>query len=275
MRKLPDDFPHVDEQALPSPAKPEQPTDDERRAFTARRLEMQSFIMRDFASEMTPTVKMVGLHLLECVNSETLRCFPSYRTILETLSLGKNEKTVQRAIEVLRNRGWLYSWRPDRKKSNHFVFLKNEAVVSQILDYQDAKRARREEDRLEREEYERTQMSVRELPERTQMSVRERTPMSGKSFNIIPEPISSIEQGASLIGANDYESVKVGDDDIQPFDVPQTDEEAEKLLDEVFAWAEKPSNPVQRRALKSILVEGKLTPWLAKTVVAGPERVAA
>jgi hypothetical protein len=272
MAKRPDDFPEDVDQALPWPAKDEDPTDGERRAFTAARLEMDGYIKRDFHRSMTPTAKLVGSFLLESVNSETLRCFPSYRTILETLSLGKNEKTVQRAVEALRKRGWIYVWRPDRNRSNHFVFLRNDSVISQILNYQDAMRVRREEDRLERD---RTQMSVRGEEQRTQMSVREQTPMSGKSFKIIHEPIVSIEEEGSFIEGNEYASVSQGDEANMPFAIPESDEEAENLLNGIFERTGKKNFPALRNALKFRLLEGSLTPALAVHILVGPKQEAA
>ncbi|RVI69347.1 helix-turn-helix domain-containing protein [Sinorhizobium meliloti] len=270
MAKPPHDFPSVEEQALPWPKKAKQPTDDERKAFTAARLELMSFINRDFDGRMTPTVKLVASYLLESVNSETLLCFPSYRTILETLCIGKNEKTVERAIAVLRERGWLYVWRPDRTRSNRFVFLKNEQVVSQILDYQDHMRTIREEDRLERE---RTRMSVREIGIGTQMSVREPTPMSGKSFKVIHEPFSSIEREGYLIEGNSYAAVSTGDDAVQPFPTPRNDDEAESLLDAICAGTS--TTGAIRRTLKLFLMGGTLSPQRAVNILGGEARTAA
>ncbi|MGK6313703.1 helix-turn-helix domain-containing protein [Neorhizobium sp. DT-125] len=272
MSKLPADFPSVEDQALPWPAKLDNPTDEERKTFTNRRLELDSLIRRDFHTSMTPTVKLIASYLLECVNSETLLCFPSYRTILETLSLGKNEKTVQRAIDVLRKRGWLYSWRPDRNKSNRFIFLRNDAVVSQILDYQDAMRVRREEDRIEREERERTQMSGREMAIGTQMSVRERTPMSGKSFNVIRELSLGIEGKTYLIEGNDCAMVKAGDQEAA-YPIPENEQEAENILAEICAGRE----PIKiiRDVLHGFLMAGNLTPAKADSMLSAKQKEAA
>lgn len=51
MAKLPDDFPPIQDQALPWPQKPEQPTAEERKAFTAARLELRHLIDRDSADD--------------------------------------------------------------------------------------------------------------------------------------------------------------------------------------------------------------------------------
>jgi hypothetical protein len=270
MAKLPEDFPSIEEQALPWPKKAEQPTDEERKAFTASRLELMSLINRDFDRRMTATVKLIAGFLLESVNSETLRCFPSYRTILETLCVVKSEKTVERAIAVLRERGWIYSWRPDRTKSNHFVFLKNERVVSQILNYQDHMRGRREEDRLERD---RTRMSVREIEIRTQMSVREQTSVSGKSLKVIREPFSGIEEGDYLIEANPYAAISSGNEDLQPMPVPHNDREAEGMLDAICE--DMPEAIHVRSHLKFLLTAGALTKRKVLKVVAEQGRAAA
>lgn len=270
MAKLPNDFPPIEEQALPWPIKAEEPTDQERKAFTAARLELMSLINRDFDRRMTATVKLIAGFLLESVNSETLRCFPSYRTILDTLCVVKSEKTIERAIGVLRERGWIYSWRPDRTKSNHFVFLKNEQVVSQILNYQDYMRGVREEDRLERE---RTRMSVREMSTGTQMSVREQTSVSGKSFNVIHEPISSIEKGDNLIEINPYAALSSGNEDLQPLQVPKNDREAEGVLDAICL--DLPEALHVRSHLKFLLTAGALTKRKVLKVVAEQGRAAA
>ncbi|MEY9782292.1 helix-turn-helix domain-containing protein [Sinorhizobium fredii] len=266
MAKLPDDFPSIDDQALPWPQKPEQPTAEERKAFTAARLELKHLIDRDFDRRMTATVKLIAGFLLESVNSETLRCFPSYRTILETLCVVKSEKTIERAIAVLRERGWIYSWRPDRTKSNHFVFLKNERVVSQILNYQDHMRGRREEDRLERD---RTRMSVREIETRTQMSVREQTSVSGKSFKVIHEPFFSIEQEGYLIEANPYATASCGDPRMQRFPEPVGIREAESMLQDICA-GRSISDRVRERLMESLLA-GMLTPRIAEKILAEDE----
>ncbi|ATB03600.1 helix-turn-helix domain-containing protein [Sinorhizobium meliloti] len=270
MAKLPDDFPSIEEQALPWPTKAEEPTDQERKTFTAARLELLSLINRDFDRRMTATVKLIAGFLLESVNSETLRCFPSYRTILETLCVVKSEKTIERAIAVLRERGWIYSWRPDRTKSNHFVFLKNEQVVSQILNYQDYVRGLREEDRLERE---RTRMSVREGGTGMQMSVREQTSVSGKSFNVIHEPISSIEKEGDLIEANPYAARSSGDGDMQRLPIPNDDREAESMLDAICA--DMPEADYIRGHLKFLLIAGALTKRKVLKMVAEQRRAAA
>jgi hypothetical protein len=263
-RSVSSDFPAVEDQALPRPAKAEAPTDDERRAFTACRLELASLIQKDFDARMTPTVKLVALYLLECVNSETLLCFPSYRTILETLSLGKSEKTVQRAIAVLRKRGWLYVWRPNPTKSNRFVFLRNDAVVTQILDYQDYMKARREEDRLEREERERTQMSGQELDVGTQMSDGERTPVSGKSFNVIHEPVLGIEYRDTTLDANSFTRVNVLETEIA-YPKPENEAAGQKFLAEICEGREPLE--IVREVLMGFLMAGSLTPAKAEAML--------
>lgn len=266
MAKLPNGFPPIEEQALPWPIKAEEPTDQERKAFTAARLELMSLINRDFDKRMTATVKLIACFLLESVNSETLRCFPSYRTILETLCVVKSEKTIERAIAVLRERGWIYSWRPDRTKSNHFVFLKNEQVVSQILNYQDYMRGVREEDRLERE---RTRMSVREMSTGTQMSVREQTSVSGKSFKVIHEPFFSIENDGSLIEANPYAAASRGDLGMQRYPDPLNTREAESMLDDICAG--RSISDRVRESLMESLRAGMLTPRIAEKLLAQDE----
>lgn len=266
MAKLPEDFPSIEEQALPWPKKAEQPTDEERKAFTASRLELMSLINRDFDRRMTATAKLIAGFLLESVNSETLRCFPSYRTILETLCVVKSEKTIERAIAVLRERGWIYSWRPDRTKSNHFVFLKNERVVSQILNYQDHMRGRREEDRLERD---RTRMSVREIETRTQMSVREQTSVSGKSFKVIHEPFFSIEKDGYLTEANPYAAASRGDLSMQRYPVPIDVREAESMLNDICAG--RSHSDRVREGLMESLCAGMLTPRIAEKILAEDE----
>lgn len=65
MAKLPQDFPLIDDQALPWPKKAEQPTDEERKVFTVARLELMSLINRDFDRRMTATVKLIAGFLLE------------------------------------------------------------------------------------------------------------------------------------------------------------------------------------------------------------------
>lgn len=197
-----------------------------------------------------------------------MRCFPSYRTILESLgTIGKTEKTVQRAVEALRKRGWLYVWRPDRKKSNNFLFLANEEVIAEILDYQDRMRMRREEDREEREEHERTLMSGREVPKRPQMSVHERTPMSGKSFNGTHELRLGIEEGGNPLEGNVYASTSRGDEANIPLQRPGSEEEAERQVSEILAAFEVPENLALRITLKRRLLDGVLTPARAKEIV--------
>lgn len=257
MKKLPDDFPPVEDHALPWPAKLGAPTDEERKAFTVRRLELQSYIMKDFDVRMTPTAKLVALYLLGCVNSETMRCFPSYRNILDTLCVGKDEKNVQRAINALRERGWVYTFRPDRNKSNHFVFLRNEAVVLQILSYQDEKRTCREEERTDRELNEQTLVSGRKIKQRTLKSARERTPVSGKSFNTIHEPILGIERERYLIDGSVYASHE-GEVAEIAYPVPASEQEAAQMLDEICSGRDPLASV--RGLLMMFLKEGTLTP---------------
>lgn len=260
-RPLPKDFPEPDDLALPFPARAGDPTDDERKSFTAARMRLQADIMRDWAKPMTPTVKLIACFLLESVNSETHLCFPSYRTIAETLGIGK-EKTVQRGIQALVDRKWLYSWRPDRTRSNYYVFLKNDGVVQQILDYQMSLRDAREADRIERE---RTQMSTRNMVNGPQMSVRERAQMSGKSFNVIHETILGIEREISL-ESNPYESGS-GDNPEMPFAIPVDQNEADAVMAAIMADVTLKYAPKKNREklIRAALMHGTLTPgWLGR-----------
>lgn len=231
------------------------PSDEERKAFTAARLELQGWILRDFHKTMTPTVKAVGIFLLESVNSETLFCYPSYRTICETISIGK-EKTVQRAIAALVARGWLYAWRTSRTDTYNYLFLKNEEKVAQIADYLDAKRDAREEDRKRRDW---TSMTTRENDSGRQMSTRERTKMSTKSMNGTHEVFLGIEGGEFSIGGNPYAIASCGADDLDsPYDVPTDPDEAEVVLDQICNGHSV--HRLLRKTLKDFLLHGTLTP---------------
>ncbi|MEY9631304.1 helix-turn-helix domain-containing protein [Sinorhizobium fredii] len=258
-------LPPLEERALPYPKIDGRPTPEERTAFTAARLDLQKWITRDFHKSMNPTVKLVACFLLECVNSEKLYCFPSYRMICEALSLGK-EKTAQRALQTLRQRGWIFSWRLNRTSSNNYLFLKNEKVIAQIADYQTCMKDARDEDRRVREQ---TQMSGRKMASGTLLSGREQTQVSGKSFKVIHESFSSIEQDGYLIEANPYAAASRGDPSMQRYPVPIDGPEAERMLDDICAGRQN-SDRVRETLMESLLA-GMLTPRIAEKVLAEHE----
>ncbi|PCK86362.1 helix-turn-helix domain-containing protein [Rhizobium sophoriradicis] len=261
----PKDFPDRDKWAMMPPKIEGKPSDEERKAFTAARLELQGWILRDFDKTMTPTVKAVGIFLLESVNSETLFCYPSYRTICETLSIGK-EKTVQRAISALVARGWLYAWRTSRTDTYNYLFLKNEQKVSQIAEHLTSKRDAREEDRKRRDW---TFMTTREIDLGRQMSTRERTKMSTKSFNGTHEVFSSIESGEFSLGEAPCAVASCGDDNNSPYEVPIDETDAENVLDQIcHGYA---VHHLVRGTLKDFLLHGTLTPSRAICLLGGRE----
>lgn len=261
----PRNTPPQHEWALQFPMIEGKPTNEERKVFTAARLELQSWIMRDFDKTMTTTVKAVAVFLLESVNSETLFCYPSYRTICETISIGK-EKTVQRAIAALVARGWLYAWRTSRTDTYNYLFLKNEEKVSQIADYLTAKRDAREEDRKRRDW---TFLTTRENGLGPQMSTRERTKMSTKSFNGTHEVFSSIESAEFSIEQNPYAVASYGDDTNSPYQVPIDENEAENVLDQICHG--HAVHHLVRGTLKDFLLHGTLTPTRALGLLGGRE----
>lgn len=101
------------------------------------------------------------------------------------------------------------------------------------------------------------------------MSVREQTSVSGKSFKVIHEPFSSIEQDGYLIEANPYAAASRGDQSMLRYPVPINVREAESMLDEICAGS--PNSDRVRESLMESLCAGMLTPRIAEKILADDE----
>lgn len=249
--------------ALPLPKVSGKVTDEELRAFTSAKLDRLNWIMRDPDPRMTPTAKLVGLYLLQCVNSETLQCNPSYRTIADVLGF-KTEKTAERAIAALVQCGWLEIRRFDRTKSNRYVFLVNGSRTKAIDEYQMLMADKRAENRDHL--IEQTSVSGRRLVEQTSVSGPEQTNMSGKHLKGTPEVILGYEEEGPLKvspvpSINPYALAK-DDDRHVPYPVPASVEELTATLQHLFEGCGL--SPELIGAMRKMLTAGRLTPAMVE-----------
>ncbi|ESX12064.1 MULTISPECIES: helix-turn-helix domain-containing protein [unclassified Mesorhizobium] len=251
--------------ALPTPRNPDKPTAGEISAFTSAKLDMISWILRDHRKEMTPSAKNTAIYLLQCVNSATLQCNPSYQTIADVLGY-KDEKTAERAVKVLKHCGWMDIRRYRRNKPNRYVFLSNANVTKGIDEYQDHLRDQRKAERENREKagFEQTNMSGRTVVEPTFVSPLEQTNMSGKHLKGTPEVVISFEGEepySEAISANGYAAAKTDDLHI-PFPSPSSEDELAAMMSSLFA--DVGLGPLTLQRMRTLLATGRLTPAIVQ-----------
>ena len=171
--------------ALPLPINPEKPTAAETATFTSAKLDRIDWIIRDPDPRMTSTAKLTAIFLLQCVNQKRmLQCNPSYRTIADTLGF-KSEKTAERAVALLEECGWVAVIRFNRKKSNRYIFLPNDARTKAIDEYHTIMAVKRTEERAAL--LEQTSVSGRSALEQTSVCLPDQTQMSVKHLKGTPE----------------------------------------------------------------------------------------
>jgi len=220
------------------------PTVKEAQLFTSAKLDRLDWILRDPDPRMSPTAKIVGVFLLQCVNSETLQCNPSYRTIADVLGF-KTEKTAERAISALVDCGWLAIRRFNRTKSNRYVFLANDARTKAIDDYQIVMADKRADDRSTF--LEQTNLSGRNVLEQTFLSGPEQTNLSGKHLKGTPEV---------TYGYEEEERIKVSA--TLPYPIPESEEQLADMLANLFDGCRLSSHLMV--AMRKMLMAGTLTP---------------
>ena len=255
--------------ALPVPLNPEKPTTAEVASFTSAKLDRLNWIIRDPDPRMTSTAKLAGVFLLQCVNSETLQCNPSYRTIADTLGF-KSEKTAERAVEALETCGWVAIMRFNRNKSNRYVFLPNEARTKAIDEYHTVMAVKRADDRAILEQ---TKLSGRALLEQTSVSGPDQTKLSGKHLKGTPE-VDSLYEGEELLRGsavplspvNEY-AVARGDDPHNPYERPNSEEEAITMLEALLQGSDP--SPGVMRYFREKLMNGELTPAMSSSNARG------
>jgi hypothetical protein len=252
--------------ALPAPQNPDRPTPQEITAFTSAKLDLMNLILRDHRRQMNPSAKNTAIYLLQCVNSATLQCNPSYQTIADALGF-KNEKTAERAIKAVKACGWIDIRRFNRAKSNRYVFLANAAVAKAIDEYQDHLREQRKAEREENERLalDQTKMSGRMRRDQTFQSPLDQTKMSGKHLNGTPEVFSSNEERDPLkigsVPTNGYAAAKADDQGI-PFPPPASEEELADMMSRLFTGFAL--GPLTMKRMRTLLAAGRLTPAIVE-----------
>ncbi|MER9590936.1 helix-turn-helix domain-containing protein [Mesorhizobium australicum] len=250
--------------ALPMPRNPEKPTAQEITAFTSAKLDLINWILRDQRPTMNPTAKNTAIYLLQCVNSTTLQCNPSYQTIADAMGF-KNEKTAERAVKAVKACGWIDIRRFNRKKTNRYVFLANTSVAKAIDEYQDHLRDQRKAERVaEQAHLEQTNMSGRTAVEQTFSSPLEQTNMSGKHLKGTPEVIMLNEgEDLSMEGSVPSNGYATKDDDLHiPFPAPSSEKELASTLSTLFAGYAL--SPLTMSRMRTLLASGRLTPAIVK-----------
>lgn len=250
--------------ALPMPRNPEKPTVQEITAFTSAKLDLINWILRDHRPIMNPSAKITAIYLLQCVNSTSLQCNPSYQTIADAMGF-KNEKTAERAVKAVKACGWLDIRRFNRNKSNRYVFLANTSVAKAIDEYQDHLRDQRKAEReAEQAHLEQTNLSGRTAVERTFASPLEQTNLSGKHLKRTPEVIT-LNEGEELskegsVPSNGYDT---SDDDLHiPFPAPSSEKELAATFSTLFADCRL--GPLAMTRMRKLLADGKLTPAIVQ-----------
>jgi len=131
-------------------------SDDERkvlraeaqRQFVKAKAEWTRFVRKDRTPGLTRTAKLIAIYLIDCLNFETGRCFPSHEAIAD--ELGINEKTVSRSMKAIVAAGWVSLRRARRNLPTFYFFHAPEEKVKRILDMDDALRESREARREDR-----------------------------------------------------------------------------------------------------------------------------
>ncbi|TIT07318.1 MAG: hypothetical protein E5W74_26715 [Mesorhizobium sp.] len=246
--------------ALPMPKKPEKPTVQEISAFTSAKLDLINWILRDHRPMMNPSAKITAIYLLQCVNSTTLQCNPSYQTIADAMGF-KNEKTAERAVKAVKACGWIDIRRFNRNKSNRYVFLANASVAKAIDEYQDHLRDQRKAEReSELAKLEQTNLSGRTVPDPTFLSPLEQTNLSGKHLKGTPEVGSLKERGEDLSRHGSVLSSSSPDD--VPYPVPASEAEATAMLEQLAAG--HALSPGVMKVFRRHMMAGTLTPAMVE-----------
>lgn len=182
-------------------------SDDERKAlkaeaqrrFVKAKAEWARLVRKDRTPGLTRTAKLIAIYLIDCLNFETGRCFPSYEVIAD--ELGISEKTVSRSMKTLAAAGWISLRRARRNLPTFYFFHAPEEKVKRILDMDDALResreARREDRRYPIIEHEeapaltsQTDKNVRSATIRADIPVQsDRTFLGGEHKNRTPENV--------------------------------------------------------------------------------------
>lgn len=131
-------------------------SDDERKAlkaeaqrrFVKAKAEWVRLVRKDRTPGLTRTAKLIAIYLIDCLNFETGRCFPSYEVIAD--ELGISEKTVSRSMKSIVAAGWVSLRRARRNLPTFYFFHAPEEKVKRILDMDDALRESREARREDR-----------------------------------------------------------------------------------------------------------------------------
>lgn len=88
------------------------------RPFSEVKIQWISLLSRD--SDLTETARLVGIYIVSTHHNNRLgRAWPSYKTI--ATAIGRTTKTVQRAVDDLRARGWFDVVPGIGRKSSHYI----------------------------------------------------------------------------------------------------------------------------------------------------------
>lgn len=119
---------------------------------------------------------LVAFRLLQHANSDSLAIFPSQDRI--ALQIGMDPRTVRRCVSGLVTKGWLKYIRPNRQKTNHYVFCQEKINAM-------GERKKLLDDRSDRK-FERSKMSSQPDYDRTHSPGPERTNVSAPDGTMLP-----------------------------------------------------------------------------------------
>ena len=143
--------------------------------FVKAKAQFMNWVRQDRDPLMNKTAKLIGAYLIECVNFDTGRCFPSHETIAD--HIGSSVRTVERTIPRLIEAGWISIRRVRRNAPTFYRFNAPPAKVKRIEECTIALKANRDARREERRyprliEHEITPEQVAEFLKPTPMSGR-------------------------------------------------------------------------------------------------------
>lgn len=205
-------------------------------AFVKAKAQLTGWIRQDRNPLMTKTAKLVAAYLIECLNFETGRCFPSHETIAD--HLGISDRQVRRVIPRIVKAGWLSVVRVRRNAPTFYRFHAPEEAIRRIEEGALALRQSREDRRVDR----RFPNLIEHVSMPEQQAVfltpPDRTSASGEYLRQTSEIDWLYEEEEPL----KVTAVLYGQDDEGDyvFPVPVDDADADRMLDEILDGLPRP-----------------------------------
>lgn len=179
--------------------------------FVKAKAQWSNWVRQDRNPLMNKTAKLIATFLIESLNFETGRCFPSHETIAD--HVGISERQVRRTVKRVQEAGWVKAHRLRRNQPTFYSFHAPHEAVKRIEEGAAALKASREARREDRRyprliNYEpsieqlaafrasitdRTFLTARPSPDRTFMAATDRTFLTGEYKNVTPEEFSGSE----------------------------------------------------------------------------------